>query len=118
MYANKVNGYTKAGESLGSNLDFFTLTVTAATMSILPLDAGGDATSQARLDKVVEVISLKGQPVIMAAPYLSGSDHVFKFAIEHAGAWTAADLKAAIIEHQNSGMGFTSAIAVTTSSTL
>lgn len=93
---NKVNGGTVAGEALGRNLDFFVL---SSTTNILPLSAAGNANSQKALDKLVEVISLCGQPVILGTPYASGSDYVVKFATEHTGAWTAATLKAAVIEH-------------------
>lgn len=93
---NKVNGNTVAGEALGRNLDFFVL---SSTTNILPLSASGNATSQKALDKLVEVISLNGQPVILGTPYASGSDYVVKFATEHTGAWTAATLKAAVIAH-------------------
>lgn len=91
---NKVNGASVAGEHLGRNLDFFVL---SSTTNILPLSASGTATSQKALDKLVEVISLNGQPVILGTPYLSGSDYIVKFATEHTGAWTAASLKAAVI---------------------
>lgn len=92
---NKVNGKSGAGEFVGRNMDFFVLT---STTNILAL-ADGDAASQARLDKLVEVISLRGQPVILGTPYQVSSDYVVKFATEHTGAWTAATLKAAVIEH-------------------
>lgn len=104
MYANKVNGFVAAGENLTGNMDFFVLT-TAIDIRVL---AAGSAASQARLDKVVEVIALNGQPVIMGAPYVDGSDYVFKFAIEHKGTWTATGLRDAIVANQTSGMGFTS----------
>lgn len=92
---NKVNGKSVAGEFVGRNLDFFVLT---STTNILPL-ASGNAVTQAALDKLVEVVSLRGQPVILGTPYLSGSDYIVKFATEHTGSWTAATLKAAVIEH-------------------
>lgn len=103
MYANKVNGHAFAGEHLTSNLDFFVLT-TAVDIRVL---ADGDAASQARLDKLVEVISLNGQPVIMGAPYADSGNYVFKFATEHKYGWTASSLVASIVANQNSGMGFT-----------
>lgn len=127
MYANKVNGATVVGESLSSSLDFFTVTspvniLTAAT-------TGGSATSQAALDKLVEVVSLRGQPIIINAPYQSdangnanatGAAYTFKFATEHTGQWAqGTDLANAIAANQTSGMGFVAAnITVTIGATL
>jgi hypothetical protein len=81
---DKVNGHVLAGESLTGNIDFFTLTT---SVNILASDNGGNPASQARLDKLVEVISLRGQPIIMGTPFTASSNYVFKFAIEHTGAW-------------------------------
>lgn len=110
---DKVNGRANAGEFLGRNLDFFVFT---SPVNILPLTASGDATSQAALDKLVEVISLRGQPIILGTPYADGDDYVVKFATEHSGAWTAASLEAAVLEH--APVHFASANAVTTTVTL
>lgn len=93
---DKVNGRVGAGEFLGRNLDFFVFT---SPVNILPLAAGGNANSQAALDKLVEVVSLRGQPVILGTPYLDGSDYVVKFATEHTGAWDGATLEAAVLAH-------------------
>lgn len=79
----------RAGESLTGNLDFYTVTTT--DVNILPsTDVNGDATSQNRLDKLVEVISLRGQPVILGSVVRSGSGpftYSVRFALEHEGAW-------------------------------
>jgi hypothetical protein len=91
---NKVHGAAATGEFLGRNYDFFTLTCVTAEANL------GTA---AVLDKVVEVISLNGQPVILGAVTTSGSNKILKFAIEHTGAWAAADLEAALETH---GVGF------------
>jgi hypothetical protein len=89
MYANKVNGKVFSGEFLTGNIQFYAVT-TAIDIS------GEDAASQAALDKLVEVISLNGQPIIMGRP-VGG---VFKFAIEHQGSWeSAAELVAQIKAH-------------------
>lgn len=92
MYANKVNGKVMAGEHLTANLQFYAL---STAVNIL----GADATSQAALDKLVEVISLNGQPVILGIPKGTGP-YTLNFVIEHADAWgDAATLVAAIKAH-------------------
>lgn len=108
----KVNGRVFAGEFLGGNLQFYTLTT---AVNILPRDVvNGDQASQDRMDKVVEIISLRGQPIIMGAPVREGSSpnftYVFKFALEHTGAWAVPspnDLEGSLI-NLLPGMGFTS----------
>lgn len=106
----KVHGAVAAGEMLGRNLDFYTLETDQDILAV-----AGD--SQKRLDKLVEVISLRGQPIIMGAPSGSGP-YTFKFAIEHAGAWTAATLKTAIVDHAGH-LGFTAGgLTITISDTL
>jgi hypothetical protein len=93
MYENKINGHVAAGEHLTGNLQFYSVS-TAVDIS------GAAALSQAALDKLVEVISLNGQPVIMGAPVKSGSTYTLKFAVEHTGAWVdSAALVAAIKAH-------------------
>lgn len=90
MYENKVNGKVSFGEHLTGNLQFYAVTT---SVDITP------ATGQANLDKLVEVISTNGQPVIMGAVTGTGP-YVLKFAIEHTGAWENADkLVAAIKAH-------------------
>lgn len=121
----KVNGAVGAGESLGRDLDFF---VFAGPVNILvngDLQGNGNAAntgttaSQAKLDKLVEVISLRGQPIIRAKPTTDGTTYTMKFATEHTGAWTAADLKAAVIAHHADYMAANaSLITVSVSSNL
>lgn len=96
---DKVNGSVKPGESVSGDWDWFTV---RTTMDITATGALADA-SQRRLNKLVEVISLRAQPVILGgvsvaeetAPIadlpVSGSSgtvdvYTIKFAIEHAGA--------------------------------
>lgn len=89
----KVNGATLAGEVLTLTMDFWTVTT---SVSILTAGSvGGSAVTQAALDKLVEVISLRGQPVILSAPTGTGP-YVLKFAIEHVGSWDAVSLVTAI----------------------
>lgn len=124
MYSNKVNGHAAAGEHLTSNLDYFTVTTPVnLTASV--------ANGISALDKLVEVISLNGQPVIMGAVSGSGP-YTLKFATEHNGSWTTSDatapgvgtpgdaaaaLKAALIKH-GVDFGFDANTTVTVSTSL
>lgn len=76
------NKLAAAGMSLGSKLDFFTVTTSV------------DLTVAANLNQLVETISINGQPVISALDTTAGT---LKFAVEHTGAWTAAALATAIL---------------------
>src|SRR5690606_25439714 len=82
---DKVNGFFAPGEHLTKNMQFFEL----RTSVDIRVKADGSTSSQAALDKLVEVISLNGQPVISGKPVLDAeeSEYVFKFGIEHYGAW-------------------------------
>lgn len=82
MYENKTNGKVFAGDFLGANLQFYAITTSVDI-------TGASAQSQAALDKLVEVISLNGQPVIMGAPTGTGP-YVLRFAVEHTNAWEDA----------------------------
>jgi hypothetical protein len=104
IFSNQVNGHAVGGEHVTSNVDYFTITtgvdivnnVTAAG-SLDSLDASygapaGDASGtagnlQGALDKLVEIISQRGQPVIMAAPSGVVPSCVLKFMTEHRGSW-------------------------------
>ena len=80
----KVYGFTVTGiESLTSNFEFVTIT----TDIDIRLKASGSATSQAALDKLIQIVSERGQPVIMGN--VSGSSAPFSIlmAIEHPYAW-------------------------------
>lgn len=112
MYANKVNGSSKPGEFLGRDLDFYTL---ATSVNILTASTSGgngalsgSSTTQAKLDKLVEVIALKaGQPVIMGTPTTSdGVTYTVKFASEHTGGTDGATLVSDLVAAQTNGMGF------------
>lgn len=74
--------------SLGRDFDFWTLTVATSA---------ADLAATAVLNRVIEVISINGQPVLMGTVTTSSGDKILKFATEHTGAWTAATLKAALI---------------------
>ena len=78
------------------------------------------------LDKLVEIISLRGQPVIQGTVTGTGP-YTLKFSTEHKGSWnvtgnattdnSAADLKAAIIAH-GVDYGFNANTTVTVSGSL
>lgn len=112
FYANKVNGTSFSGEHLTSALDYLTITVDASILQLgqVSNDGTGDAASQARLDRLVEIIAINGQPIIMGLPVKTNGSSVWtlKVAIEHTGAWTSAALVSAITTHQFTGMGFVS----------
>lgn len=105
----QVNGVSFPAEFLTKNMDFFTL---RTTLDITP-DGNEDPTdtAQQRLDKVVETVSLRAQPIILGEIVSEGetgpvSDlpataglgtgtsvtvYTLRFAIEHADAWPSAD---------------------------
>lgn len=99
----KVNGHVAAGAHLGAALDFYTVTTTV-DLTVAP--NGVFATG---LDKLIEVISLRGQPVIMAVSAGANSSTVVKFAIEHTQAWEVAtpNLINSIVAHAGAVYGFT-----------
>ena len=86
----KIHGAASAGETLGGNINFYTL-----YLSGLDITATGSVADQTQqnLDDVVNLISLVAQPIIMnnpisvtlngLAPSLTGAGFLFKFAVEH-----------------------------------
>jgi len=99
----KVNGHFVPGETLSSDNEFFEIR-TSVNILVHSGSTGSDTTQKA-LDKLVEVISLRGQPVIAGSPYLDSEDskYVFKFTTEHAGSWDATPtLLESIVEHAGS----------------
>lgn len=106
MYERKVNGRVSSGEFLTGNLQFYTITT---TNNILPLGVtDATANSQKALDKLVEIISLRGQPIILGQPYKSGSDYIVKFANEHTDSWESTPTLAESIAAHGVDFGFTS----------
>lgn len=97
----KVNGTSFAGQFLTGGLNFYKV---RTTLDIRATGVIGDA-SQKRLDKLVETISTRAQPVILsavtsaveAAPTdLVGTNvtvYTLSFAIEHNMAWEVAGSK-------------------------
>lgn len=96
------------GEMVGRQLDFYTI---RTLLDITPGTAGAE--SQGRLNKLIEVISTRSQPIIVSVdlaadetdpedlPAGAGTVSVFtlKFALEHVGAWedTTPSLKDTLI---------------------
>lgn len=112
----KVNGAVAAGEHLTLTMDFWTLSTTVNILVSSDASGNGNATTQAALNKLVEIISLRGQPVILSAPTGSGP-YVLKFAIEHAGSWDATSLVARIAaDGVNYGFGTATTTATVASS--
>jgi len=127
MISNKVNGHVAAGESLTSALDYFTV----ATPVILT-DVANTVTGVTKLDKLVEIVAQRGQPVILGAVSVGNAGvqpatSTLKFATEHKGSWnvtgnavvdtSAADLKAALIK-DGVDFGFDANTTVTVSASL
>jgi len=131
----KVNGFSASGQFLTGGLNFYKL---VTTLDIRPDTAkvGKDefgyyepTESQKRLDKVIETISLRAQPVILSAvvPGVATADDAAKidvavgatvytlsFAIEHNQAWEVqGSANPTLSESLDGIMGFVHDIAVT-----
>ncbi len=111
IFSNQVNGHAAANsEHLTSNIDFFTilshvdLLNTTATATTFAGDLSGDLQDgdappaglptgstnvETALDKLMEIISQRGQPVIMGGIVTNSvaGTYTFSFATEHAGSW-------------------------------
>ena len=99
----KVTGNTATGyESLTSNFEFITITtnipiftfsqVIVTTLSTTVAAATANQLAQARasqaaLDKLIQIVSLRGQPVIMGAVTLNTALYSVIMAVEHPCAW-------------------------------
>jgi hypothetical protein len=129
----KVNGRVSSGEALGRDLQFYTVVFTGH--DIRSIADGGDATSQGKLDKVIEIVAMCGQPVIISSVAYASSNSTLKFAVEHKHAWvdptytaskadadlvTSAQtyLAAQIVAHTPTAWSFASDVAVTISDTI
>lgn len=85
-----VNAKVSAGEFLGRNLDFYTVVSADVDFTPVGLTGSAAATAQGLLNKMVEMIAQRGQPVILT---LTDSKTI-KFAIEHSSAWEAVGTSA------------------------
>lgn len=81
----KVNGFTATGfESLTSNFEFITIVL---ANDIRTVAQGGSSGSQAALDKLIQIVSERGQPVIMGSVAWSSPNSTLILGIEHPYAW-------------------------------
>ena len=86
----KVHGFTATEyESLTSNFEFIEIT-TATDIRPNTVAGGGDETSQAAFDKLIQIVSERGQPVIMGG-VTGGGPYVVVLAIEHPHAWQCVE---------------------------
>ena len=83
-YGNVSGSY----ESVTSNFEFITI---ATAIDIRPTT---NHKSQACLNKLIEIVSLRGQPVIMGAVQGTASPFSIFLAVEHASAWGSTNLSA------------------------
>jgi hypothetical protein len=100
---NKVNGHVPqtGAESLTSAIDYFTI---STPVNLTTLVANGVSA----LDKLVEIVAQRGQPVILGAVSGSGP-YTLRFATEHKGSWnvtgsmtvdnSAVDLASSIVKN-------------------
>lgn len=122
----KINGMSAAGQFLTGGLNFYKV---RTSLDIRATGVISDA-SQKRLDKLVQTISLRAQPVIMSAvttstetspsdlPGVTGSTTVYtlSFAIEHNMAWeVSGSANPTLAETLDGVEGFVYDIGVTTS---
>jgi hypothetical protein len=125
----KINGGVAAGQFLVGGLNFYKVRTTLDIRAIDPHTEGFlEVDSQARLDKLVEAISLRAQPVILSAvttttesnpsdlPAAGANATVYtlSFAIEHNQAWEVEGSKNPTLAETLDGVaGFVYDIAVT-----
>jgi len=94
--SSKPHGFVNPGyEALSSNFEFITI-ATAVDIRPNTTAGGGTATSQAALDKLIQVISLRGQPIIMGNVTGTASPFGLKLTIEHPYAWQSTATSASV----------------------
>jgi len=92
---SKPHGFVNTGyETLSSNFEFIQIT-TSVDIRPNTTAGGGSAASQAALDKLIQVVSLRGQPVIMGN-VTGGGPYVLKLTIEHPYAWQSTATSASL----------------------
>jgi hypothetical protein len=83
---SKPHGFTATGyESLTSNFEFITISTPVDIRTAT--QPGGSAASQAALDKLIQIVSERGQPVIMGNVAGSAAPFTLLLTIEHPYAW-------------------------------
>jgi hypothetical protein len=85
----KTNGNVSFDEALTLSMDFWTCTFNMNILTANDASGYGTAYTQAALNKIVEVISERGQPVILNNPTFNATTGVstLTFAIEHKLSW-------------------------------
>jgi hypothetical protein len=81
---------TNAVETIGSHQEFITIATNLDIRSLA--DSGGTALSQSQLNKLIQVISERGQPVIMGDTTGTSSPFGIFVMSEHYPGWGAVDL--------------------------
>jgi hypothetical protein len=107
----KVNGAAGADQGLTQGLDFWT--ITTAVNILTAGTTGGSAASQAALNKLIEIISLNGQPVILNNPTVASTVYTLTFAIEHPGSWATGAAMVAAIQAAGVNFGFSTDNTIT-----
>lgn len=84
---------TVAVQSMGSRQEYIALSTNIDIRSLA--DAGGSAASQANLNKLIQIVSERGQPIILGdVAVASGPPAVYTLFVmnEHYNAWGSVDL--------------------------
>jgi len=89
MASYKIHGWSKAPDQfLTGGLPMYTVTVTNVDLTVMtPADADDGEQHNVALDKLVELISTRAQPVVIGTV----GQHSFRFAVEHDDAFGGTD---------------------------
>jgi hypothetical protein len=87
----KINGFTvPAVENIGSHQEYITISTSVDIRALT--DVGGTAASQANLDKLIQIISTRGQPIIMGDVVGTSPPFTLYLVNEHYQAWGSVQL--------------------------
>jgi hypothetical protein len=90
-HANTSTAVSATGyESLTSHFEFITIVLPSFDCRAIT-QGGGTPTSQANLDKLIQIVSTRGQPVLMGAVGFGSGNSTVLLAIEHPFAWSSAE---------------------------
>ncbi len=113
----KANGQAGNDEAVTLQMDFWNVTTTVNVL-VNGDAAGGTSASQAALNKLIEIVSERGQPVILNNPTVASGTYTVKFAIEHRYSWgTDGTALVAAIAADGINYGFGAATNTATLST-
>lgn len=121
----KVNGHIASGEFITMAMDNWVIT-TAIPIAVMPRynpaaplspqDLAAAQAAQGALDKLVEIIAMRGQPVVLSAPTVNNGVYTLSFGIEHAGSWGIdGSLLLSAIMRDGINFGFTTDTTLTVS---